>query len=140
MAIHRSQEAVRRGRADAVTVLLRYKADPNGVRPSDGRGPLHEACIQGHAQLIPVLVQAGANPTLEDRSGQTPLDLALDYGNLDAATALYQLTAANPALQSEFRIRYGIGCGPRPHRSRGSSARCWVPSNPGYTRWVALSK
>ncbi len=119
-------EAVRRGRNASVAVLLRFKADANRVRESDGRGPLHEACIQGYARLIPMLVEAGADPTLEDRSGQTPLDLALDYGNLDAVKALYQLAATNRVLEADFGLAMEVAA------VRGRTARVALLLDAGF--------
>jgi uncharacterized protein len=65
----------------------------------DGRGPLHEACIKGLAALLEPLVAAGADAVQRDRSGQTPLDLALAYKNENVVAALLHLPAAKPALQ-----------------------------------------
>ncbi len=83
--------AVLSAQSTVVPVLLHYGADPRRVRSQDGRGPLHEACIKGSAALIEMLVNAGADPAARDKSGQTPIDLALAYKNRGAIAALEHL-------------------------------------------------
>ncbi len=95
-------EAVKRGRTAVVAELLRYHADAARVHTGDGRGPLQQACIKDFAALIPLLAASGADPTLPDRSGQTPLDLALDYKSLHAVEALLRLSTNNNQLQANF--------------------------------------
>jgi ankyrin repeat protein len=74
--------------ADAAALLIADGADVKRTHPADGRGPIHEACMKGLAGLIPSLINAGADPIERDRSGQTPLDLALAYKNGNAVAAL----------------------------------------------------
>jgi ankyrin repeat protein len=62
----------------------------------------------GGFQLIQPLVEAGADITARDRSGQTPLDIALDYKSGPAVAALLKLgiklkesqAAADHAMES----------------------------------------
>lgn len=84
-------EAVLHNQTAALRFLIAHGADVKRVHPADGRGPIHEAAIKGFADLLPILVDAGANPVLRDRSGQTPLDLALAYKNANAVAALLKL-------------------------------------------------
>jgi ankyrin repeat protein len=84
-------EAVLHNQAEAVRFLIAHGADVKRVHPADGRGPVHETAIKGFAGLIPILVDAGANPVLRDRSGQTPLDLALAYKNANVVAVLLKL-------------------------------------------------
>ncbi|MBV9766577.1 MAG: ankyrin repeat domain-containing protein [Acidobacteriaceae bacterium] len=101
-------EAVLHGQASVVPVLLSRGADPKRLHPLDGRGPLHEACIKGVAAAIQPLVDAGADPVQRDRFGQSPLDLALAYKNLNVVAALLGLgmllkqseAAAEQAMES----------------------------------------
>jgi ankyrin repeat protein len=45
----------------------------------DGRGaPLHEAAREGHAEIVDLLLEAGADPRQRDGDGKTPRDLALE--------------------------------------------------------------
>ena len=81
-------EAALHGEADVAQVLIAHGADVRRVHALDGRGPLHEACMKGFANLVQPLVKAGADPDEPDRSGQTPVDLALAYKNANAVAAL----------------------------------------------------
>lgn len=38
--------------------------------------PLHEACENGHVELVRLLISYGADPLLATYSGQTPIELA----------------------------------------------------------------
>ncbi len=84
-------EAVLHDRAECVRFLVAHGADIKYIHPADGRGPVHEASIKGFSDLLPILVDAGADPVLRDRSGQTPLDLALAYKNTEVVAALLKL-------------------------------------------------
>lgn len=93
------EAAVLHGQAAALSLLLAHRADARAVRLEDGRGPLHEACMKGFANLVEPLVNAGADPALPDQSGQTPLDLALAYKNLKAVRVLLQLAPRYKELE-----------------------------------------
>ena len=41
-----------------------------------GQTPLHYAAQYGPPQLVKALIQAGANPNMMDKEGNTPVDLA----------------------------------------------------------------
>jgi ankyrin repeat protein len=84
-------DAVLHGQADAVAALLAHGAGIEHVHSADGRGPLHEAAIKGYARLAQPLYDAGAKLTQRDRSGQTPLDLALAYKNGPMVSVLLRL-------------------------------------------------
>jgi ankyrin repeat protein len=88
------------GRKNIVVMLLARGANPNRVHSIDGRGPLHEACVKGFAELIEPLVAGGADPTQRDRFGQSPLDLALAYKNASAVAVLLQLGARLKAFEA----------------------------------------
>ncbi len=84
-------EAVLHNQAESVRFLIAHGADVKYTHPVDGRGPVHEAAIKGFSNLLPILVDAGASPVLRDRSGQTPLDLALAYKNANVVAVLLKL-------------------------------------------------
>ena len=91
MATRRWTKPVLHGQGDAVRLLLAHGADARRVHSESGRGPLHEASIKGFAALAQPLVDAGAGLAQKDRSGQTPLDLALAYKNGPMVAALLRL-------------------------------------------------
>jgi ankyrin repeat protein len=95
-------EAVTHDRKENVNALIAHGANVQHVRALDGRGPFHQACIKGYADLLPVLIQAGADPSAPDRSDQTPLDLALDYSNKTVISALLKRSEHYEMLRSNF--------------------------------------
>lgn len=84
-------DAILHGQVQIVTLLLAHGADPKRVHAVDNRGTLHEAAMKGFASMVQPLVDAGADPTARDRSGQTPLDLALAYKNGNVVAALLKI-------------------------------------------------
>jgi hypothetical protein len=62
---------------EIVAVLLDARCDPN-VRNSDALAStaLHVAANQEHGKIIMLLLQAGADATVEDAEGRTPCDFA----------------------------------------------------------------
>lgn len=49
----------------------------------DGASPLHCAVKAGHRDMVAMLLQAGANPHVQDSLRKTPLHFAAQHGNLD---------------------------------------------------------
>ena len=68
-------EAAGAGRLDAVERLLRDGADVNA---RDARG--RTAAMGEHVRVVRALVDAGADPTIADRDGVTPLEHAHSGG------------------------------------------------------------
>jgi ankyrin repeat protein len=63
-----------------VPVLMKHtKLDVNG-RDEDRRTPLMHAAENGYADVARELLDAGADPSLKDRSGYSALDWATQYG------------------------------------------------------------
>jgi len=59
--------------------LLEAKCNVNHINV-DNFTPLHTACSLGNIKLIQLLLSFGADPTLKDARGKTPLDLAKRAG------------------------------------------------------------
>lgn len=55
---------------------------------SRGRTPLHWSAVNGDIGIIQLLLAQGANPEHTDTNDQTPLELALEYGNCPAVSSL----------------------------------------------------
>jgi ankyrin repeat protein len=56
-----------------------------------GQTALHLAAASGHEDAVRMLIEKGANPTVKDRSGRTPADLARVFGKAGMLALLYSL-------------------------------------------------
>ena len=68
------------------------RALANIVEVTFGWTPLFVACVDGHFNMVQLLVDAGADPSLADASGWTAREHAAFRGNIDIARALAALT------------------------------------------------
>jgi ankyrin repeat protein len=87
-------DAVKSGSVEAVSALLKQKADVNAAE-ADGTTALHWAA---HADNLPVtrlLLRAGANVNAVNRYGVSPLRLAVESGDVALTEALIK-AGANP--------------------------------------------
>lgn len=83
-------EAAARGDLESVRTLLRDGADVNAAQ-GDGMTALHWAALSGDAEMVSVLVYAGANVASTTRLGAyTPLHLASRDGRAEAVTLLLE--------------------------------------------------
>ncbi|MFP3265357.1 MAG: ankyrin repeat domain-containing protein, partial [Acidilobus sp.] len=64
-------EAIDRGDVEEVRRLLKVLG-PN-ARDRDGTTPLHEAALNGLANVVKLLLDSGADPNARDRHRVTPL-------------------------------------------------------------------
>lgn len=62
------------GHVDIAALLIKYHTCVNAV-DRWGFTPLHEAAQKGRTQLCSLLLAHGADPTMKNQEGQTPLDL-----------------------------------------------------------------
>lgn len=89
-AAARAPEAVLAAGVPAVLQALAQAGAPlNAVEPAQGHTALHLlAARSGSAAAIDTLLQAGADPYIEHKEGQTPLGTALAAGNTCAVELL----------------------------------------------------
>ena len=73
-------KAAGNNQADDVIRLLELGAFVNWQDPGYGRTPLHIAAAKGHHAIVKLLLQAGADPAIKDKGGQTPLRYAAING------------------------------------------------------------
>jgi hypothetical protein len=91
-------QAVTSGDAGAVSAVLANGADVN-ERTGGGQTPIILATIFGHTHLIPLLLEAGADPQLRDNLGLNAIDWAQRRGATEAIDVLKNKTTATPATR-----------------------------------------
>lgn len=100
-------EAAENGHLDTVTWLLAHGALLDG-RPASITSPLMNAIIFGHTQLAQLLIDAGADINrLHARSNQTPLDLALVWGQAAIEQRLRAKGASATVEKTDWTKEYG---------------------------------
>ena len=96
------------GRANAVVLLLEHGADINAQSRiyCKNATPLHLAIARGHKQIARVLVDAGADVTLADHDGFSPVDLAVEHKQWSTLAFIQQKCSQKSetaeALESEL--------------------------------------
>ena len=86
-------EAIRRGRADLLELLLAYQASLAPVGLPEGT-LLHVAAFWGTPECIDVLLAAGADVLAVDPTGETPLCQAVRAANVDNVRRLLEAQMA----------------------------------------------
>ena len=74
-----------------VKVLVEKGADLNVTRNSDGWTALHLAAMFGKADVVHCLLEAGADPSIEDDTQYTAEDIAKHYRHHQVADVLHRL-------------------------------------------------
>lgn len=98
------------GHQDIVNQLVTHAhrpANPN-QQTDDRQTPAHCAAQHGHTGALTTLLAHGADPNLTNQRGETPLDLAAQYGRLQA---VQMLVRAHPELLWPFQRRRRSGGG-----------------------------
>lgn len=78
--------AVANGRKDCVEVLLAHGANVNAI--SKIWAPLHEAAFHGSKDIAEFLIDNGAEVNMKDKSGRTPLFIAIENGHEEVVDLL----------------------------------------------------
>ena len=84
------------GRVGVVGCLLRHGGSPIDLPDRLGYTPLHSAALEGYLEVVNLVIQAGADPTISQRDGTTPLTSARKYGDAACVAVL------------EVRVQTGI--------------------------------
>ncbi|XP_039747690.1 uncharacterized protein LOC120624931 [Pararge aegeria] len=69
------------------------------VQDDNGYTPLHHACLNGHTEVVRLLLSAGASPAVLDKTGASPLHLAAWKGDSAIVT---MLLAHNPPVNIDL--------------------------------------
>lgn len=72
--------ATTNGHTVIVRLLLEHGANPN-MRNFDGVTALHNAVFEKQIDIVKLLLEHGADPAIQDRLGNTPVDLAQRSAN-----------------------------------------------------------
>ena len=98
-------DGCRYGDEEDVLQALKSSVSPNAV-DSYGRNGIHMAAGNGHAQIVKLLVDAGADAAAENAEGSTPLHWACLNGHVDIVEFLLdkgaKLSACNKAGRTPF--------------------------------------
>jgi len=94
----------RGGHVEVVRYLLSTGADCNIAESTGGYTPLHWAASHGNLETIEALVEAGADPTVADRQGRLPIDMARKHG----FRQMYSLDAADNQPMQELAAYLGF--------------------------------
>ncbi len=96
------QDAVMRGNTELIKQLLQDKnIDLNGRSTDGGQTALLYAYNYGQLHLIPMLLNAGANPNMPDTYGETVLMKAARENHAEVVTMLLA-AGANPHLKDKY--------------------------------------
>ena len=61
----------------------------------DGWTPLEDATLKANVEIVKILLKYGANPTLTDKHGGTPMDMATKFGKGEIVKVLRDHIKAN---------------------------------------------
>ena len=76
-------KAARYGKVNVVKTLLDLKADPNGENKFHMTA-MHHAAVEGSAEVIEALIEAGASVNHSDNAKRLPIHWTCAYGHLEA--------------------------------------------------------
>jgi ankyrin repeat protein len=70
--------------------VKQHLANGTDVNAKDENGytPLHPAALNGHKEIVELLIAKGADVNAKDNDGKTPLDSAIDFKHTETANLL----------------------------------------------------
>lgn len=75
-----------------VTIILGKSPWLANEQSRSGWSPLHSAAVMGHAQVVGLLLESGANPRLKNNQGKTAGDLAKERNKLEVSRKIEEVT------------------------------------------------
>ena len=75
--VHEFTQKVSAGDVAGIKAML--ESNPHLVKPSSQRWPLHSAAQRGHADVVRLLLDYGADPSIKDRSRRTAIQVASQW-------------------------------------------------------------
>lgn len=100
-------------RYEVAEILIRRSCDVNAVGGVLSSTPLHWASRHGHARMVALLVRNGADWTLRDVEGFTPLHIAVQFGCTPVVAYLIAMgqspdeldsTKMTPAIWAAYKV------------------------------------
>lgn len=73
-----------------VEMLIDYGLDVNAIGPKNGYTPLHDAVWGDNPAAAKLLLEKGADPSIKNKEGQTPLEKAQSEGKEDLVNVLQE--------------------------------------------------
>ena len=84
------------GNEEAVETLLKKDSRLANIGSTvDGWTPLEDATLKANVEIVKMLLKYGANPTLTDKHGGTPMDMATKFGKGEIVKILRDHIKAN---------------------------------------------
>ncbi|KAL8727199.1 MAG: hypothetical protein Q9181_005801 [Wetmoreana brouardii] len=93
--------AIDNGQPTVVRSMLQYDCVDLYASDTYGRTLLHGAAVNGHAEIVRLLIEKGLDKDAQDTSGRTPLHEASRNGKADVVKALLTL-GANSSLKDRW--------------------------------------
>ena len=86
------------GKRESVKLLIAAGAQVNTQESRFGHTALVSAARHGHLDVIRILLESGADPTIRIRDGRVAYQVALQYQHPEAADLIRTYSANNPRV------------------------------------------